>query len=146
MTTQSGDRHNRTPQVRGKMAGWMWMLVASPQLVMGQELGAPPGTGYPSRFVCPESLPTEEARLEAARQFAVWAQGAHPDWDLNRFVDYRMALLTEHHCDETLANIAANGEAVNQQKEERLKMQLLAWAVGGCLVVGWLVQRRRASR
>jgi hypothetical protein len=60
---------------------------------------------FSQSFKCPESLSSDKERSDALEQFVNWAAATHPDWTIEKLVSFRMQLLTEHHCDKTLAHI-----------------------------------------
>jgi len=57
-------------------------------------------------FVCPESLPNDQARHDAVTRFLEDAAAADPALTIQKMVELRVAMLKAHDCRETLANIA----------------------------------------
>jgi hypothetical protein len=68
---------------------------------------APPSSyaAYSKTFRCPETLPSDEARTNALRNFLAWAAQNDPDVTVEKVAQLRTRLLAEHHCNETMANI-----------------------------------------
>lgn len=63
-------------------------------------------------FVCPESLPSDEARSDALKLFLEEVAAVQPTITVKQITDFRTALLRKHQCRGTLANIdAASGSA-----------------------------------
>jgi hypothetical protein len=56
-------------------------------------------------FVCPERLPSDEAREDAVKLFIAQVQAAEPNLTVRDLIAYRQALLVKHKCTATLANI-----------------------------------------
>jgi hypothetical protein len=54
-------------------------------------------------FVCPESLPSDEARQDAVKLFLEQYAVIHPETTVAQFTHYRISLLEKHHCSVTLA-------------------------------------------
>jgi hypothetical protein len=73
-------------------------------------LGDPPplldDAAYDTMFVCPESLPSDEARRQAMVAFFHWAQARHPDWSLAETVEFKKTLLVRHDCAASLRDLA----------------------------------------
>lgn len=57
-------------------------------------------------FVCPEDLPTDEARKDALKLFIDRVAAAEPKITISEIVEYRVSLLKKHQCEKTLASIA----------------------------------------
>ena len=57
-------------------------------------------------FVCPESLPDDEARSAALTLFLKQVAAVEPHISITELVDYRVNLLRKHQCVVTLANIS----------------------------------------
>jgi hypothetical protein len=70
----------------------------------------------PENFICPESLPTEEARIESLAQFLKWGQDEFGVLTVEQITKLRVEVLTEHKCKESLANIARNAKPQENQK------------------------------
>jgi hypothetical protein len=58
-------------------------------------------------FICPEDLPSNEARTAAMSLFVQQIAAIQPKITIKEIAEYRMSLLKSHQCRETLANIAA---------------------------------------
>jgi len=56
-------------------------------------------------FVCPEALPSEEARKDALKLFMDQVAVAKPDVTLEQIIQFRTAMLRKHQCNGTLANL-----------------------------------------
>jgi ribosomal protein L40E len=80
------------------------------------EAGSKPSVGglsdadFDSRFQCPESLSSDAQRKAALSEYMDWVAARHSDWTVSGFVDYRVKLLTRHHCVDTLRNIGVNNQ------------------------------------
>lgn len=59
-------------------------------------------------FVCPENLPSEQARIEALAKFDADMATAVKNVTIAQLADARMYLLKKHHCYATLENIRRN--------------------------------------
>jgi hypothetical protein len=57
-------------------------------------------------FVCPESLPSDEARNDAVKLFLEEAAAVQPTITVKQLTEFRVAMLKKHKCRATLANIA----------------------------------------
>ena len=53
-------------------------------------------------FICPEKLPSYEARKAAAKLFVERLQAIQPDLTIKNLVEYRQSLLVKHQCRKTL--------------------------------------------
>jgi hypothetical protein len=61
------------------------------------------------RFVCPENLPTAQARVVATQEFVQWVAKYHPELNtIEKIVGLRARLLNANHCVQTLGNIQNN--------------------------------------
>jgi hypothetical protein len=60
-------------------------------------------------FICPESLPSDEARQDAVKLFVEQLRAIEPNLTIRNLVEYRMALLEKHGCTKTLENIKKGG-------------------------------------
>lgn len=56
-------------------------------------------------FVCPESLPSNEARTDAMKLFVEQLRAVEPNLTVRNIVEYRYSLLEKHGCVKTLENI-----------------------------------------
>lgn len=56
-------------------------------------------------FVCPEDLPTDQARQDAVKLFLEQVAAVQPKVTLREITEYRVSLLKKHQCSQTLANI-----------------------------------------
>lgn len=61
-------------------------------------------------FRCPEDLPSEPEQKQAIADTLRWFGAHNKNLTVADFVRFRVALLTAHHCDETLRNMARNDE------------------------------------
>jgi hypothetical protein len=59
-------------------------------------------------FVCPESLPSDGARMDALKLFIAQLQAAEPNLTIRNLVEYRQSLLVKHSCTITLQNERQN--------------------------------------
>jgi hypothetical protein len=82
------------------MIAMLWLAATSGQLPVQDKLDQIDRT-----FVCPESLPSDEARQDATKLFVEQVQAADPNATIKSLVEYRMSLLAKHGCVETLKNI-----------------------------------------
>jgi hypothetical protein len=57
-------------------------------------------------FVCPEDLPSDEARATAVELFLQQLAAVQPRITVREITEYRVSLLKKHQCRQTLANIA----------------------------------------
>jgi hypothetical protein len=71
-------------------------------------IGALSDGDFDSRFQCPESLSSDVQRKAVLSEYMDWVAARHSDWTVSSIVDYRVRLLTRHHCAETLHNIGAH--------------------------------------
>jgi hypothetical protein len=62
---------------------------------------------FSQSFRCPESLPTDQARMDEALRFLFWAKQRHPDLTVSKIAELRVKFLEEHHCDKALKNLSA---------------------------------------
>jgi hypothetical protein len=95
----------------------MKKLWAAALVVMCQNVAAEPSPAIPldqaklaeidRTFVCPESLPTFEAKEASLKQF-LGQVGALGPVTVSEMIDLRMRLLTKHGCTETLRKIHEN--------------------------------------
>ena len=65
-------------------------------------------------FKCPEDLTAKE-RHEHVKAFMDHCVKEHPDWKIRDVAHYRMKLLAEHNCTQTLENIRRH----NQEEDNR---------------------------
>ena len=56
-------------------------------------------------FVCPESLPSDEARKDALKLFLEEVAAVQPTTTVKQITEFRVAMLRKHRCHATLANI-----------------------------------------
>jgi hypothetical protein len=56
-------------------------------------------------FVCPESLPSDEARTDALKLFVEQVAAVQPIVTVKQLTEYRDAVLRKHQCRATLAQI-----------------------------------------
>lgn len=56
-------------------------------------------------FVCPESLPSDEARNDALKLFLDEVASVQPAITVKQLTEFRVAMLRKHQCRATLANI-----------------------------------------
>lgn len=56
-------------------------------------------------FVCPESLPSDEARSDALKLFLEELAAVQPTITVKQLAEFRVAMLRKHRCLATLANI-----------------------------------------
>jgi hypothetical protein len=56
-------------------------------------------------FVCPESLPSDEARSDAVKLFLEELAAVQPTITVKQLTEFRVAMLRKHQCRATLANI-----------------------------------------
>jgi hypothetical protein len=56
-------------------------------------------------FVCPESLPSDEARTDALKLFLDQVAAAKPSTTVAETTRFRVAMLRKHQCQETLAKL-----------------------------------------
>ncbi|MDD2699612.1 MAG: hypothetical protein PHH36_00105 [Sideroxydans sp.] len=68
---------------------------------------------FSKTFLCPEDLPTDQAREDALRNFLSWVRQQHPNFTAQEAMQLRFQLLEEHHCGETLATIQSSSPAEN---------------------------------
>jgi hypothetical protein len=61
-------------------------------------------------FVCPESLPSNEARNDALKLFLEELTAAQPTVTVKQLIEFRVAMLRKHRCRATLANIGVAPE------------------------------------
>lgn len=59
----------------------------------------------PPNFVCPEKLPSEEARKNALNDFVSWAEERYPALTIADLASLRVKVLEANNCVGTLANI-----------------------------------------
>jgi hypothetical protein len=63
-------------------------------------------------FVCPETLPSDDARKAALNLFLDEVAAVQPTITLKQVLDFRVALLRKHQCRATLANLGIAPEEV----------------------------------
>lgn len=68
-------------------------------------------------FVCPEALPSDEARNDALKLFLEQAAAAKPSITLAEVTQFRVAMLRKHQCNETLANLGVPPAAKQKAAE-----------------------------
>jgi hypothetical protein len=73
--------------------------------VAGQPAAPMADAQFAKSFVCPESLPDDDARTVETRRFVEWSAAHHPDWKLSKVVAYRVSLLEANGCEQTLRSI-----------------------------------------
>jgi hypothetical protein len=59
-------------------------------------------------FICPEDLPTEQAKQDALNLFLEQVAVVQPQITIAEIIEYRVSLLKKHQCRQTLANIGAS--------------------------------------
>jgi hypothetical protein len=62
-------------------------------------------------FVCPESLPDDEARNDALKLFLAEVAAVQPTITVKQLTEFRVAMLRKHQCRATLANIGVAAAA-----------------------------------
>src|SRR5208337_4718481 len=60
-------------------------------------------------FVCPEDLPTDQAKTDALKLFMDRVAAIQPNITIGEIIEYRVSLLKKHRCEKTLAAIASQG-------------------------------------
>ncbi len=99
--------------------------VASREPMLSNESG-------PQDFQCPESLQTQDERIEDLAKFLKWAKSQHPDWTTDQIIALRVSVLKQHHCDKTIANIKQAEEKARTPSPEQLcKPYTSAYFKGG---------------
>jgi hypothetical protein len=63
---------------------------------------------FNSQFRCPETYSNDEERKQALDDMLKWYASHHKTTTIASITSFRMQLLEEHNCSETLKNIAAN--------------------------------------
>lgn len=53
-------------------------------------------------FICPESLPSDEAREDAVKLFIAQLRAIEPELSIRNLVEHRQSLLIKHGCTKTL--------------------------------------------
>jgi hypothetical protein len=69
---------------------------------------------FNAQFRCPESLPSSQARDQEVHRFINWVQQNHGDWTILQLSTFRMQLLENHDCKQTLDNIRAHDRQTSQ--------------------------------
>jgi hypothetical protein len=59
-------------------------------------------------FICPEALPSDEARNDALKLFLEQVAAAKPSITVAEITQFRVAMLRKHQCNETLANLGVS--------------------------------------
>ena len=105
-----GERH--TTSVTGE--GMMGRLVATASIIMlaaiaahAQPLVQQKLAEIDRTFVCPESLPSDQARQDAVKLFLHDLAAVQPDITLRQVTEFRVQMLRKHDCRATLSNIGA---------------------------------------
>jgi hypothetical protein len=80
-------------------------VIGAVSLTAGTHAVPPPSHATEYSFVCPEALPTDQARVNALGDFVQWFRARHPDTTVGGMLAARYALLESHHCKQTLTNI-----------------------------------------
>ena len=62
-------------------------------------------------FICPEALPSDDARKAALQLFISQVAAAKPRITVNELTAFRVAMLRKHGCAQTLANIGEKAQA-----------------------------------
>lgn len=65
---------------------------------------------FDAQFACPETLASEDDRLEEFERYTAWAHLRHPDWNFQKRLEVRAGLLRRHACTATLANVTNSGQ------------------------------------
>ena len=72
----------------------------------GAEMSKLTEVEFNSQFLCPETYTDEGQRSEAIKDMLEWYASHHKDLTIKKIVDFRLQVLTNHGCHETLSNIA----------------------------------------
>jgi hypothetical protein len=59
-------------------------------------------------FVCPESLPGDQARVDAIKRFLEQMTALQPSPSIGQIMDFRASLLRKHNCRKTLENMESS--------------------------------------
>jgi hypothetical protein len=59
-------------------------------------------------FVCPEALPSDEARHDSLKLFLEQVAAAKPNITVMEITQFRVAMLRKHDCNETLAHLGVS--------------------------------------
>lgn len=62
-------------------------------------------TKFSKNFQCPEFLKNDNERGIELKKYLNFALKNHPDWQVEDFSAYRVDLLKEHNCNQTLSNM-----------------------------------------
>jgi len=62
---------------------------------------------FDAQFRCPESLPSQQARNQAVREYVDWVRQNHGNWTVTQLSTFSFRLLEKHDCAQTLKNIRA---------------------------------------
>jgi len=63
---------------------------------------------FDSQFQCPESLASDDERIDEYQRYLVWSRIRHPDWSFKKRMDVRYGLLHRHGCAATLRNVGSS--------------------------------------
>ena len=63
---------------------------------------------FDSQFQCPESLASDDDRIDEYQRYLVWSRIRHPDWNFKKRMDVRYGLLRRHGCAATLRNVGSS--------------------------------------
>jgi TPR repeat protein/serine/threonine protein kinase len=124
-------------QVRGKLyhqiTGHQLTKVLLSVEAIPLEAGSKPSVGglsdadFDSRFQCPEFLSSDEQRKAALSEYMDWIAANHGDWTVSRVVDFRVQLLTRHHCVDTLRNIAVDNPPETNEAPRTVGTSIRGW-------------------
>jgi formylglycine-generating enzyme required for sulfatase activity len=114
-----------------------------PSAVSSHDGGSKPSIGglsdadFDSRFQCPESLSSDAQREAVFSEYMDWVAVKHSHWEVSRIIDYRVELLTRHHCANTLRNVGVdNPPKSNEACKDSVGQVRADTYVTQCLEVG----------
>jgi hypothetical protein len=63
---------------------------------------------FDAQFQCPESLASDDDRIDENQRYLAWSRIRHPDWNFKKRMDVRYGLLRRHACAATLRNVGSS--------------------------------------
>ncbi len=65
-------------------------------------------TTFDAQFRCPETLASDDERIDEYQRYLAWSRVHHADWSFKKRIDVRYGLLRRHGCVQTLRNAGSS--------------------------------------
>jgi len=65
---------------------------------------------FDAQFQCPETLASDDERIDEYQRYLVWSRLRHADWNFKKRMDVRYGLLRRHGCAATLRNVGSSAQ------------------------------------